>query len=157
MQRGERSPSLPGGSGDSLSRVLGSPELQLRVVHCPELLSALQLLGGDAELLKELAELFLESCPKMLQDIRVALQKRDAKALEIAAHLRTGSVGNSFLKERAKPRSSRSRWAGLAKSQELRNLPEISVGPELPQLKRFLAAISSALRIAAPAAPRIVL
>jgi two-component system, sensor histidine kinase and response regulator len=52
--------------------------------------------GGDADLLKELAELFMQSCPQMLEDIQAALLKRDGKALEIAAHSLKGSVGNFF-------------------------------------------------------------
>jgi CheY-like chemotaxis protein len=49
---------------------------------------------GDAELLKELAEIFLKSCPQILADIREAAKIRDLRALEQAAHALKGSVGN---------------------------------------------------------------
>ncbi|MFZ3215645.1 MAG: response regulator [Candidatus Acidiferrales bacterium] len=53
--------------------------------------------GGDADLLKELAGIFLQECPRMLLQIREALQTGDAKALETAAHAMKGSVGNFSL------------------------------------------------------------
>jgi len=49
---------------------------------------------GDSELLKELAGIFLQECPKMLDEIREALRVSDSKALERAAHTLKGSVGN---------------------------------------------------------------
>ncbi len=49
---------------------------------------------GDSELLKELAGIFLQECPKMLDEIREALRVSDSKALERAAHALKGSVGN---------------------------------------------------------------
>jgi len=52
---------------------------------------------GDGELLKELAGIFLQECPKMLDEIREALRTRDAKLLERAAHTLKGSVGNFAL------------------------------------------------------------
>jgi CheY-like chemotaxis protein/HPt (histidine-containing phosphotransfer) domain-containing protein len=87
--------------------------------------------GGDAELLKELADLFLQSCPKMLEDIRVALQKRDAKALEIAAHSLKGSVGNFFsegARETAQQLESLGRSGEIAGAEELVHLLEEQVG-----------------------------
>ena len=49
---------------------------------------------GDGELLKELAGIFLQECPRMLREIREALRACDPKALERAAHTLKGSVGN---------------------------------------------------------------
>jgi two-component system, sensor histidine kinase and response regulator len=49
---------------------------------------------GDSELLKELAGIFLQECPRMLGEIREALRACDQKALERAAHTLKGSVGN---------------------------------------------------------------
>jgi HPt (histidine-containing phosphotransfer) domain-containing protein len=50
--------------------------------------------GGDAELLRELAALFLEEYPRLLEAIRAALAAGDARALERAAHGLKGSVAN---------------------------------------------------------------
>jgi hypothetical protein len=36
--------------------------------------------GSEAGLLRELAELFIQSSPKMLEDIRYAVQKQDARS-----------------------------------------------------------------------------
>jgi two-component system sensor histidine kinase/response regulator len=56
-----------------------------------------ELLGrfdGDSELLKELAGIFLQECPRMLDEIRAALGTADLRALARAAHTLKGSVGN---------------------------------------------------------------
>ena len=55
---------------------------------------ALSRVGGDVELLKEIAVLFLEDYPKSLADLRDAAARDDAKALERAAHGLKGSVAN---------------------------------------------------------------
>jgi HPt (histidine-containing phosphotransfer) domain-containing protein len=55
---------------------------------------ALARVGGDAGLLKELAELFLEEYPSMLAELRAASAQADAKAIERTAHGLKGSVAN---------------------------------------------------------------
>ena len=55
---------------------------------------ALERVGGDERLLQEIAVLFLEECPKMMAEIRSAVETGDATALELAAHSLKGSVGN---------------------------------------------------------------
>ncbi len=55
---------------------------------------ALSRVGGDLELLKEIAVLFLEDYPKSLVEIRQAVEKGDAKRLERTAHGLKGSVSN---------------------------------------------------------------
>jgi two-component system, sensor histidine kinase and response regulator len=55
---------------------------------------ALERLGGDEELLREVARLFLGEYPVLLDDIRAAMQSQDAAALERAAHTMKGSVSN---------------------------------------------------------------
>jgi two-component system, sensor histidine kinase and response regulator len=54
----------------------------------------LERIGGDTDLLKELAALFTGDCPGMLRDIRDAVEERNAEALLKAAHALKGSVGN---------------------------------------------------------------
>jgi two-component system, sensor histidine kinase and response regulator len=56
--------------------------------------SLLESLGSDRALLRELVGMFLEDCPKQLESIRDAVQRRDAVALRSAAHLLRGCVGN---------------------------------------------------------------
>lgn len=55
---------------------------------------ALERVGGDSELLQEMAQLFLEEYPSQLEAVRAAVQARDPKALERSAHSLKGSVGN---------------------------------------------------------------
>ena len=55
---------------------------------------ALERVGGDCELLQEMAQLFLEEYPSQLDAVRAAVRARDAKALERSAHSLKGSVGN---------------------------------------------------------------
>jgi HPt (histidine-containing phosphotransfer) domain-containing protein len=55
---------------------------------------ALSRVGGDAELLKEIAVLFMEDYPSVLAEIRAAAARGDAKGVERAAHGLKGSVAN---------------------------------------------------------------
>ncbi len=55
---------------------------------------ALSRVGGDAELLKEIAILFLDDYPKSLAELRAAVETGDARRLERSAHGLKGSVSN---------------------------------------------------------------
>jgi HPt (histidine-containing phosphotransfer) domain-containing protein len=55
---------------------------------------ALSRVGGDADLLKELAGLFLEEYPRLVAELREAHQQGDAKRVESTAHGLKGSVAN---------------------------------------------------------------
>lgn len=55
---------------------------------------ALSRVGGDAELLREIAILFLDDYPKSLNDLREAIQTGDARRVERTAHGLKGSVSN---------------------------------------------------------------
>lgn len=55
---------------------------------------ALERLGGEEELLREVARLFLDEYPMLMNEIRSAAALRDASALERAAHSMKGSVSN---------------------------------------------------------------
>ena len=50
-------------------------------------------LTGDPELRLELAQMFLDGCPKLLSEIRAALARRDGPSLKFAAHTLKGSAG----------------------------------------------------------------
>ena len=56
--------------------------------------SALSRLEGDKELLKEIAGIFIEDCPKLLSEIKKAIESKNGMELEQAAHSLKGSVGN---------------------------------------------------------------
>jgi CheY-like chemotaxis protein/HPt (histidine-containing phosphotransfer) domain-containing protein len=59
-----------------------------------DLSKALEVVDGDMELFKEIADLFLENLPNNIAQIREGIAKGDANALEQAAHSLKGSVGN---------------------------------------------------------------
>ena|SRR5689334_12223874 len=68
-----------------------SEQLQEQVLDSE---TALARVGGDVELLKEIAQLFLDEYPGALDDIHKALEAGDAHKLERAAHGLKGSVAN---------------------------------------------------------------
>ena len=55
---------------------------------------ALSRVGGDIELLREIAGLFLDDYPRVLAELRVAVGQGDARGVEHAAHGLKGSVAN---------------------------------------------------------------
>jgi HPt (histidine-containing phosphotransfer) domain-containing protein len=55
---------------------------------------ALSRVGGDTELLKEIAVLFLDDYPKSLRELREAVEAGDPKRVERSAHGLKGSVSN---------------------------------------------------------------
>lgn len=55
---------------------------------------ALERVGGDEELLREIAGLFLEDCPTLMTKIEQAVATNDAFNLERAAHSLKGSIAN---------------------------------------------------------------
>jgi HPt (histidine-containing phosphotransfer) domain-containing protein len=56
--------------------------------------AALARVGGDTVLLKELAELFREECPRSLIQLHLALERQDPKGVQNAAHGLKGAVSN---------------------------------------------------------------
>jgi PAS domain S-box-containing protein len=49
---------------------------------------------NDPQLLRDLVDLFLEEYPRLVDEIRVALERKDAKALQRGAHSLKGSTSN---------------------------------------------------------------
>jgi hypothetical protein len=68
-----------------------TPNPQLSVFDLAE---ALERVEGDRELLAEMAALFLEEYPTMLEQIQQAIVKQDPQELQHSAHTLKGSVGN---------------------------------------------------------------
>jgi two-component system sensor histidine kinase/response regulator len=91
----------------------------MKVPSDPELLARFD---GDSELLKELAGIFLQECPRMLDANRAALHAADSKTLESAAHTLKGSVGNFAMPG---PWETAQRLKLLAKSGQLSGAQEI--------------------------------
>jgi len=56
--------------------------------------AALERTGGSEELLREVAGLFLEESPRLLDDLWGALAASDAEGVRRAAHALKGSVSN---------------------------------------------------------------
>jgi two-component system, sensor histidine kinase and response regulator len=55
---------------------------------------ALSRVGGDKQLLREIAVLFIQECPRAFAQIQEAIACADAAKLENAAHALKGSVAN---------------------------------------------------------------
>jgi len=60
---------------------------------------AMVRVGGDEELLKELAQLFLEEYPRLMAELHAAHEKGDAAQVERTAHGLKGSVANFGAKQ----------------------------------------------------------
>jgi CheY-like chemotaxis protein len=72
--------------------IAGAPQDTEKEVFDPE--SALAIVGGDIELLKEVAGIFLSNLPNAVAQIEGAVSARDAPALERAAHFLKGAAGS---------------------------------------------------------------
>ncbi len=55
---------------------------------------ALSHMEGDVELLEELARIFLREFPRMMQNLREAVGRKDAPAIAVEAHTLKGAVAN---------------------------------------------------------------
>src|SRR4029077_5619069 len=64
---------------------------------------ALQRVEGDRELLREIADVFLEESNKLLAEIRQALDSADAPRLRRAAHTLKGSMAHFVGSETCEP------------------------------------------------------
>jgi two-component system sensor histidine kinase/response regulator len=99
---------------------------------------ALSRVGGDGELLKEIAILFLETYPEVLQEIRTAAEQGDAQLLERSAHGLKGSVANfgaAAAVDAARQLETMGRTQQLEEATEgLRNL-ELALSALRPELE----------------------
>jgi len=55
---------------------------------------ALERVGGDEDLLREIVRLFLDECPRLIAHIQEAIDAGDTRRLEREAHSLKGSVAN---------------------------------------------------------------
>ncbi|HME00706.1 MAG TPA: response regulator [Terriglobia bacterium] len=102
--------------------------------------AARERLGGDSELLVELAGLFLDECPRLLSEIRCAVARRDGKALERAADSLKGSVANFAAATAMEAAAS---LAQMGRQNHLEPAPEAcaALEAEIEGLKEALANI----------------
>ena len=102
----------------------------------------LDRVGGDMELLGELATLFNDDCPRLLDEIREAVRLGDAETLARTAHTLKGSVGN-FAAEDAFQAALRlekiARKGEMAFAQEALEGLEKEIHSVLSELSEFLA------------------
>lgn len=104
---------------------------------------ALNRLGGDEELLRELCGIFWEESPKLVQKLREAIADSDPEAVMRAAHSLAGELG--YLEAAGPLRTSRV----LENMGSERNLSNAAEGCAL--LERELAALHIAMKDAAGA------
>lgn len=115
MSNGEENKDGPPMKRD-LTDPASSPALE--VVRWDE---ALERVGGDADLLREVVQLFLETCPSQMAEVHSSLLRKDAAALQCAAHALKGSVsifGAQAAFEAAKRLESLARAGNLAQAEQ---------------------------------------
>jgi CheY-like chemotaxis protein/nitrogen-specific signal transduction histidine kinase len=105
---------------------------------------ALEQAGGDAQLLLELAGLFLAECPHLQEELQEALDRKDALKVKIAAHTLQGTMGH-FAARRACDAAQR--LEALARQGDLDGAGEAAatLAAELDRLKPALAALGQTL------------
>lgn len=104
--------------------------------------AALDRIGGDEDLLKEIASIFLEEYPSQLAEVRGAVRERDAAAIQHAAHSIKGSLAN-FGAEQARQAALRLEMMGrdndLAAAEEALADLERAVEAIKPQLAKLVS------------------
>lgn len=99
---------------------------------------ALARLGGDADLLKQLAVLFLADYPSVISDLRAAMERGDVLCVERAASILKGSL-NIFVASAAIDAAARVEF--LVRAQKLTEVPAA-----VASLEEVLAALSVELK-----------
>jgi len=95
---------------------------------------ALSRVGGDIELLKEIAQLFVQDYPKVLEELHHAVNNGDAEAVERTAHGLKGSVSTFGAR------------AAMEAARTLENLGRARQVEELQQVLHTLELALAALR-----------
>lgn len=98
--------------------------------------AALERVGGDADLLSEIAGLFLREYPELLAAMQSALARQEATELERAAHSLKGSIAN---------------FGAAAAVEAAFTLEKIARSGALEEAGAALAALEAQLALAHPA------
>jgi two-component system, sensor histidine kinase and response regulator len=136
-----RAPAPPSSTG--LSNPTNFEELPVNNIEESDILAHFE---GDAELVRELAEIFLRECPRLLHDLRAAIQNADAQALERSAHSLKGSVGNFSV---SMAHTSANQLEMLGKSGSTEGAAQIFAALET-QLQRFNQVLAGLAKEPAP-------
>lgn len=102
----------------------------------------LERVGGDVEFLREIASMFLEQCPRMVDEIRRACDRGDAEALQHTAHTLKGCVANFGA---GPAREAAYRLEKIGRSGDLSPAPAACSKLE-GELARFIEALSELSR-----------
>src|ERR1700676_1488611 len=109
----------------------GTPENVL------DLQLALSRVGGDRQLLREIAVLFIEECPRAFAEIQAAVAAGNAVRLEHAAHALKGSVANF---------GARNAVEAAFRLEQMGRTNQMSEADSmLPKLERALSAVCTQL------------
>ena len=122
----------------AIERLLGR-ERPPAAGHPYDRAAALALLDGDEDLWREIVELFLQKCPRLMAEIRDAVEADSGPALERAAHAFKGAVGN-FAAEAAG--AAALRLEQIARDGDLTRAPTAwqALEAEIERLKSVLSA-----------------
>jgi two-component system sensor histidine kinase/response regulator len=99
---------------------------------------ALSRVGGDVDLLKEIAQLFVEDYPRVLDELHQAVDTGDAQAVERTAHGLKGSVstfGASAAMEAARTLENLGRARQLEQVRQVLNTLELALAALRPELE----------------------
>ena len=105
--------------------------------------AALERVGGDEAMLRDLAEMFFAECPKLMQQIREHIADADGPELRRAAHTLKGSAhvfGAEEVAEAAHRLEEIGREEAFADAEEALALLEDEVARLLPALRERIAA-----------------
>ena len=108
---------------------------------------ALARLDGDRELFDEMAQRFREGCPKIMDDIRSAVDTRDAWALEHHAHDLKGwsaNLGAAAVSHAAAALEDCARSGNLEQADDLLKTLKLSLDHLLPELESLSRTIAGA-------------
>jgi two-component system, sensor histidine kinase and response regulator len=100
--------------------------------------AAMARVGGDAELLHEIACLFLDDYPRALEEIRNAASRGNARDLERSAHGLKGSVatfGAAAAMEAARSLEAMGRAQQLAEVEQVVRTLELALAALRPELE----------------------